>query len=457
MLLGMVLNVGRQAADKIQMQNAADSAAYSGGIVLARELNVMAFTNHLLSEVFALTAFLREAQARNSQGWVPSILAAWDEAAPSLVSSPFPKFAELGLAISVKTPLEREMVRTYSEWVGAVVPNVLPVMEEILRRESIPRFQRAVMSVYPQLAQAAASEVTAHATATSRGRGTLVGVLWRTDGRLVGGDDEAMDPSLPVVDPCRSPSDMQTARSIRDELARHHLREWNNVMLRDFDLHAKMGQFANLWRSFTCANLESLLAENPTANLPMLLQDEPGVTDERANSNEYLGRYFTFVGAAYWGQLPAQGPALFRNPFTSPDGLPADSVTFAAVRVYVPRARLVYWREGTPLERLDSVAREDAADALSEDCGCQPYADREYDGRESLPPWMWRIRREPGAIEEWSLRNQRWSAQLVPATHANLLQILQTPPPVPEFSRQQYRLPDLSGLDSDDLSRITTH
>ena len=36
MLLGMVMNVGRQIDGKIRMQNTADAATYSGGVVLAR-------------------------------------------------------------------------------------------------------------------------------------------------------------------------------------------------------------------------------------------------------------------------------------------------------------------------------------------------------------------------------------------------------------------------------------
>ena len=69
----------------------------------------------------------------------------------------------------------------------------------------------------------------------------------------------------------------------------------------------------------------------------------------------------------------------------------------------------------------------------------------------------WRIRREPGTSEEWNLLNQRWSAQLVPATHRNLSLILRTAPSVPEFERRHYRLPDLGALDTWDISRINTH
>src|SRR5208283_4508844 len=71
MLLGMVMNVGRHVDGMLRMQNAADSAAYSGGLVMARGMNTLAFTNHLLCDTFALTAFLREARDQNSASYAP--------------------------------------------------------------------------------------------------------------------------------------------------------------------------------------------------------------------------------------------------------------------------------------------------------------------------------------------------------------------------------------------------
>src|SRR5580704_17973960 len=76
MLLGMVMNAGRQVDGKIRMQTAADSAAYSGGVVLARGMNTLSFTIHLLCDVFAVTAFLREARDQNSASYSGQILAA---------------------------------------------------------------------------------------------------------------------------------------------------------------------------------------------------------------------------------------------------------------------------------------------------------------------------------------------------------------------------------------------
>ncbi|MBC7353072.1 MAG: hypothetical protein H5U08_11990, partial [Thermogutta sp.] len=55
-LLGMVMNVGRAVDHKVRLQNAADAVAYSGGVVIARGMNALAFSNHLLCDIFALTA-----------------------------------------------------------------------------------------------------------------------------------------------------------------------------------------------------------------------------------------------------------------------------------------------------------------------------------------------------------------------------------------------------------------
>ena len=74
MLLGMVMNVGRQVDGKIRMQNAADAAAYSGGVVLARGMNTLAFTNHLLCDVFAVTAFCAKPATRTRP---PTSPASW--------------------------------------------------------------------------------------------------------------------------------------------------------------------------------------------------------------------------------------------------------------------------------------------------------------------------------------------------------------------------------------------
>ena len=45
-MLGMILNVCFQADGKIRMQNSADAATYSSGIVMARAMNSLAFPHH---------------------------------------------------------------------------------------------------------------------------------------------------------------------------------------------------------------------------------------------------------------------------------------------------------------------------------------------------------------------------------------------------------------------------
>ncbi len=100
MLLGMLINSARQVDGKIKLQNAADAAAYSGGVVIARGMNTLAFTNHMLCDVFALTAFMREARDRNAESLVPPVLGAWTEIGPVFQASGIPKFERLGAAIT---------------------------------------------------------------------------------------------------------------------------------------------------------------------------------------------------------------------------------------------------------------------------------------------------------------------------------------------------------------------
>ncbi len=77
-LLIMIVNVATHLDDKINRQNAADASAYSGGVVLARGMNTISYTNHLLTDVFAVTAFLREGRNRQSEQIAPEILDEWE-------------------------------------------------------------------------------------------------------------------------------------------------------------------------------------------------------------------------------------------------------------------------------------------------------------------------------------------------------------------------------------------
>ena len=455
MLLGMGMNVGRHVDGKIRMQNAADAVAYSGGVAMARGMNTLAFSNHLLFDVCALTAFMREARDRNAERYVPEILAAWEEETPKFSDSDFPKFERLGPAITAKVPLEQELVRAYSEWGAAVSERVLPVLEEILRAEMIPQFQRAVVQTYPVIAQVAAQEVAERNGRPDFGRGPMVGALWRADVTLVGAD-EASSQTLPVIDPLAGAGDaVSEARQQRRRYARRYLgiewggrwsgntTSWNDQVLAFFDNEAKMSRFATLWRRFTCGHLDRLLNEEyPYTNLPHLIRTEE---DEGLSRNAYLERHFTYLGVAYWRELPPTLPGLFRDPI---DG---DAVAYAEVRVFVPHRRLEwhYHTSGNP---------EMPIGGMPGNFPPLPPPPGESDPPPQDPATgSWVVHRQHNISTRWDLLNQHWTAQLVPATQGSLAQILQTPPPLPAFAQSGIRLPSLGNMSAAEIGRISTH
>jgi hypothetical protein len=454
MLLGMVANVGRQVDHKIKMQNAADAAAYSGGVVLARGFNTLAFTNHLLCDVFALTAFLREARDGNSASYAPLVLDAWEQVAPLFISSGFDKFERLGRAIQQKIPLERQMVESYSQWAAAVSARLLPVLEEILAEELIPRYQRAVVACFPDIAQTAACEVARRYGEQSfagqgyrqagGAQGPLLAALWRTTGRLVGGSEELVDPTFPVVDPAiegtSQPRYQERARRERRSHANQYLSEWNAESLVAFDQVGKMSQFAALWRSFTCGYLRQLLEEEyPDTNLPYQIRLNAG---EIADPNSHVEEYFMFVAVTYRRKLPEMMPRLFLNPLEN------DAMAYAQVRVYVPQSRLEWQRILPGGQRQISYGGVPGdIFVFSPDGPQEPVNDGT--GR-------WVVGRQ-GVPTHWTLMNQHWSCQLVPATGPNLDVILQTPPPLPAFAEAGIKVARLGGLGNDDIVRISPH
>lgn len=474
MILGMVMNVGRHVDGKIRLQNAADASAYSGGVVLSRGMNTLAFTNHLLSDVFALTAFMREARDRNAEQYVPGVLAAWDKVGEMLAASGFPKFERLGAAIQQKTPREQELVRTFSEWAAASSERTLPVLEEILQQEMIPEFQRAVVAAYPEIAQRAAMEVARRNGEPDRGRGMMLGVLWRTNAAPVGGEFEYLDRTLPVVDPVRDSepdqaSYLRRARQRRRYYAEMylgvgdhgsrwrwyygnwHARSWNDEALVFFDREAKMCQFGALWRSFTCGQLNRLLdQEYPSANLPHMIRPPRrsgcsvcGVATEPAYlNNEYLQRNYTFLAVTYWPKLPESLPGLFQNPVDS------DDLAYAEVRMFVPRRRLRWYRHAPGASHPDPIG------GVGGQYPELPAGDPGDPGGGGVA--YWRVGRQ-SVPTTWNLFNQHWTCQLVPATQECLAAVLQTPPPIPEFADEEIRLPNLGGADSYDLQRISPH
>ncbi|MBI1900007.1 MAG: Tad domain-containing protein [Planctomycetia bacterium] len=493
MVLAMVINVSRQADHKVKMQNAADASAYSGGLVLARGMNTLAFTNHLLSDVFALTAYMREARDRNSQRMVPEVLAAWNKAAGGFSSSQFPKLKALSSAVKQKVPLEQALVDTFSAWASSSSELILPALEKILAEELISEFQRALVVTTPELAQLAADEIARQHGLGRQGinaqggmalggmaRGGMAlpvnplppapsgsrsaspvpvrnmlptskrsfrAVLWRTIADPVGGRAEGQRRTLPVVDPVMDSEPNQQdyvdrARQQRYVLARQYLTDWNSETLNLFELEAKMSQFRWIWEGFTCGQLHKLLNdEYPDRNLPFVIRTE---VEEIGDVNEHLEMDFMFVGVVYSDDVPEMLPGLFRDPMQH------HTQTHAQILLFVPQARLVKGVQvetqgggsigGVPMDTIDFNL--DGTQQPAPQPGEQPQIELIY--RQNRPMG-------------WNALNQNWTVQLVPARAGHLGEILSTRPDAPHADARNLRLPRLSHLKSEDINDVNNH
>jgi hypothetical protein len=414
-------------------------------------MNTLAFTNHLLCDVFAVTAFLREARDHNAATYSPNILGAWNKVADQFTASGYPKFTALGSAIKQKTPMEQKMVTSYSTWAKSVSDQVLPLMEEILSDELIPKYQRAVVAAFPDIAQSAARETAARNGVPDHGRGTMYAVLWRTDGRPVGGAAEAGyspdDRTIPAVDPeldsmPNQDEYLHAAQMQRYVLSHKYLNDWNNEALVGFDTNGKMSQFGNLWRSFTCGYLDHLLnVEYPKNNLPMQIRDNPA---DSASASLELQNHYTFISVVYWKKLPEMMPGLFRNP------LEADSQAFAEVHLFIPRARLG-WVHEVPGSASNSSPQGGVPGEVAY-FGTGGAAQ----GGGSTGAGHWVVGRV-GGPPDWNLLNQSWNCQLAPVVETSLATILQSDPQLPDFDAQNFKLPKLDGLTGDDIQEISPH
>jgi hypothetical protein len=456
-LLGMVMNSGRQVDQKVKMQNAADSATYAGGVVIARGMNTLAFTNHLLCDVFALTAFMREARDGNALQLTTEVIDNWERLAPAFEEAEYPPFAELAPAISEKVPHEREMITTYSEWVAAASEDILPVMEEILATEAIPQFQRALVETTPDLAQYAADEIARKHGESWPREVRLRAVLWRTNADPVGGMSEGERRTVPVVDPVMDFAPEQeryfdTAKSQRKSYSRTYLNMWNNDLLVAFDQVGKMSQFANLWRIFSCGQLERLLDEYPDSNLPFVIRHQIGEIDDK---NLHAERDFMFVGVVYREQVADSIPGIFKNPIQT------DTQAYAQTMVYVPRRRLIRVRaQGgssnapTQGEYQGGVPGEGVYLPLPDD-GTSEEEDptTPNDGQEE----EWYVTRQSGSLyrTSWDLLSQNWSTQLVPATAPAIPLILSTEPYVNGVTG--VTTPELGSLSEQEFLWISNH
>jgi hypothetical protein len=516
MILVMIVNVGTHIDDKLKMQNASDAATYSGGVVLARGMNGLAFSNHLLSDVFAMTAFLREGRDRNAESLVPPVLDAWTFAGETLARAEFPKFAELGPAIVDKVFKEQEAVTAYGELTAAASELSLPVFEHILADQLIGEFQRSLLQTVPELAQSVTDEVARRhgllgpssqegsselQTNYELARGSQRAILWRTTVLPVALGDES-DPltrTMPVVDPDPFQNDypqlldadiyLELALRQRRNVARRFLNDWNFDRLRLFNHDARMSAYFHLWRIATCGQLERLLnIEYPVTNVPMLLRftnvDEPmerlirraESPDENIRLNRrrdadfpwvmnnlrdlvdldgYIEDNFHFVGVTYRRHRTELGPGLFTNPLKSN----ADAQTFSQISLFIPRPRKRLIHVGDP-----ATDDGDGTDEVS--LGGTFGFTSQLEVPRSRPPAvsppdndsLERVLRERWLLENypthWDLLNQNWMVQLIPATAQRLPEILQTNPGG-DFA--DVRLPNYGEDENNSLKRVNTH
>ena len=476
-LLGMVLNVCKQADSKVRMQNAADAATYASGIVTARGMNSLAFTNHLLCDVFALTAFLREGGEDVNQGsgdsgpqnkaekMTEDILLAWQETAPELSDNAFGSFGnwngnyvtlpgnltppELGNAILAIIEPQSTMIEKYSAWARAFSAEVLPTLETILNDELIPQYQQALVEAAPEMAQDAAREVAQRHGYDSDGepnsdRGQMAAALWNSDAtpfRHNGPDDP--NAGLPVVDPLQNPSSfyLDTAREQRKRLAEGYLSDWNTEKLEKFAEIGLMSRFRELWIGFTQGQLEKLLSENQDKNLlhviwtPSDVQASDDSEDLRPTisfnwswqqRNDFLEQQYMFVGAVYWKPARHFVPGLFENPIAG------DRVNGAQGMLFLPVPRL---HHGV-VDCYKVNRNERTGELLDPECilADDNFAD---------------ITRTPWPIE-WNLLNQNWHFKLVPTMMPELATILSQP-------YGDFAPADISGLTYQEVFDINTH
>jgi hypothetical protein len=482
MLLGMVMNAGRQVDGKIRMQNAADAVSYSGAAAMARGMNTLAFTNHLLCEVFAITAWLEEARDQNAKSYVPRILNAWRDVGAVMAASNNARVRTVGQAVLQKLPLEQAVVDAFSAWAEAVSGLMLPVMTAILDQHLIPEYQRAVVDYWPDVAQATAAAVAVRHGLPQHGRGTMRGeLLWPDLTPVVGGQNVLR--SLPAVNPAVDTSKEREAREQRAMFARWYLEVWNRLTMRfflsgasrEYGGSARLSMFYPLWNTFTCGRLNEVLGRYHDTNLPFMIRDDltPSLaspTDNSetavaaANRNLELENNYVVLGVVRWNALSALMPRLFTNP------VPSTPLAFAEAHYFVPQRRRS-WRKvairddattaspvstipgfgGVPGELLDPPSQGVAdpgpgdtspgtGDATSyywvtteEDAAGLPNSASAY-----VPYFQ-----DHNAVanrDHWTLFNQNWTARLVPAWQPGIAD-----------------LPHAGGLSSQQLHTISPH
>lgn len=517
MLLGIVVNVARQVDRKVSMQNSADAATYSGTAVLARGMNAVAYTNHLLCDVFAVTAYLREAQGRNAESVIPDILTAWEFVGDEFTVAEFEKFQRMGTAIRARVAEEREAVTAFGEMSAAAAELVLPVFEYILRDRLIPQFQRQIVRTTPELAQMATREIAlrhGHRGATNGSSAGSAnddtdpqsGLLWhvppglnestastgneRTSGQSgnvfpVGQPDEA-DPNLrtlPIIDPDPEQSDVWQV-----PLAHH---PWTNRASLEEDVYR---QLSNVRQPFAPYLLAALQDRRRYAEryLSIWNRDKLRLFDREGEMSQF-SRYWRIATCQHLHQLLYEEYPLTNLPMVI--RYPANTEQFASGfdREASPELLNHYLDTNTQLvgvvyrNHLDELLPGLFSNPLTDTTDAMTFSQAMFflpmPRFEPFPPgcggsdeglggtfgYQAPVQPRPAfplppsddtpwRLErwpiEWGLFSQNWSVKLVPSTTTYLPAILQADPSLGGVTS---RIPDLGDLSTDQLKQINTH
>ncbi|MCX7392824.1 MAG: Tad domain-containing protein [Planctomycetales bacterium] len=552
-LMVQIVNVGRQIDDKLRMQNAADASAYSGATVLARGLNAIAFSNHMLCETFALVAYMREGRDRKSEKLIPDILDAWEavgnQFAHGTGTAPLSqKFKRMGQAIVAKVPVEREMVRDFCEMTFHQSRITLPLFEYILAGPEsttyegrsdkslggfIPRFQRALLQSVPHMSSMATDEISiryGERVQSQHKSEKLRGLMWSTNVEVVGHLDESAPATrtLPAIDPSRYGNDLSQigntacyeciSRTQRRQLALHYLEDWIRFWMSDYfgwsdtvsggvtgesdiagsllsgvrpvrdgAITAKMSNLINLWRVFTCANLNTLLEEEyPFTNLPFVMREPPTFPDScvrvvdpadphypggpcdppRPLNQQTLEKNFHFVSSVYWPHQQTMFPGLFRNPLDREER--AYATAFAQATIFLPRAKFqcCQWADQVPCTLPNGNPGMCCMIHYDSSPGSWNLYTRSNTDPESVQAYLKSLGGQAEASFEtpwerfgqWNLFNQHWTAKLVPATASNVSAIVsQHPGPYLNGGLQNYQSPPLQNVSPQDFHFVNGH
>ncbi len=320
---------------------------------------------------------------------------------------------------------------------------------------------------------------------------------------------DVVPPSCPT---CYSCSEC-ISRKLRSQLAHQYVNAWIRHWLSPYFEYpddgtpdygatsAKMSNYINFWRVYACANLNSLLEnEYPHTNLPFVMRDAPTRPYNGGPPRDYdmtkpwdfdgcvqtpdqpdrpcrpanpitqqtLEGSYTFVSAVYWPHQKPMFPGLFKNPQERDSQTYATA--FAQAAIFPPRGRFSrvnaarQWPENAPWVHLYPCPPNGTCCANLYDLA--PGSWDQYSLSNTNPSniqvW-WHL--PPFAIEnrweqygQWDSFNQNWTTKLVPATAANVPQILsQHPGPHLNGALSGYQPPNLQNVSVQQFHLVNTH